>query len=232
MSYNSNLMNMISQKDPGDKIAKKDILNAYLKTVTVPVWMFIAARTLILPLKRFHERLPGTGRIVEIGCGHGIICQYLARRCHQRTLIGFDPDRKRIEGARKAAKSIRNIEYRNELFENNICINLTGVVVVGVFNLVDDDSVKNILQVCRKALIPGGVMLISDVPYYFGHDPIHRFHLAREKFLGFTGFTIAQGLFLRSEKKWISMIQNSGFPSITPFNANVFMHRTFDWICK
>jgi SAM-dependent methyltransferase len=218
-------MNLVAYNS---KEIKNSVIKSYFNVASFPLAAFITARTLLLPLERFHEVLPDEGVIAEIGCGHGIVSQYLARRLSTRQIIGFDPDSKRTELAVKAGKDIENLEYRAELFPEGSCKDLSGVVIIGVFCLLEDKIVQDILYSIRKALQPGGRLLISDIPVYNGGDWIHWFHLTRERFLNIIGFTQGQGIFLRTEQQWQQMLVNADFSQGTSFHAPVFMHKTFN----
>jgi len=219
-------------KRPGDAGAKMDIIRAYQGAAKPHIWAFLAARTILLPLNKFHEALPKKGVIAEVGCGHGVVCQYLARRAPFRQMVGFDMDLRRINVALNAMDSLRNLEYRAAFFDKGSCKELTGVVVIGVFCLLQDSSVLEILRAIRKNLSNGGLLLVSDIPDYNGGDRVHRFHLARERFLGRIGFTVGQGIFLRSESEWEQMLESTGFSQTKALNAPVFMHQTFNWVCQ
>jgi SAM-dependent methyltransferase len=219
-------------KDPGDAKTKRAIIRSYTGAVRTHVWAFLTARAILLPLNRFHEALPKEGVIAEVGCGHGIVCQYLARRAPSRQMVGFDMDLRRTNVALKTMGFLKNLEYRAEFFGRGSCQGLTGVVVIGVFCLLKDRDVLEILRAIRRNLSHDGFLLISDIPDYYGDDWVHRFHLARERFLGRIGFTVGQGVYLRSDSKWEEMLKRTGFSHIKALSAPVFMHRTFNWVCQ
>ncbi|MEF3063386.1 class I SAM-dependent methyltransferase [Pandoraea apista] len=58
--------------------------------------------------------LPKTGRILEVGCGHGQIAQWLAANAPEATVIGLDNDAEQISLAKSAASAhgINNLSFR------------------------------------------------------------------------------------------------------------------------
>ena len=64
-------------------------------------------RSLILPIDAIDYSLPNRGKIIELGCGEGVICEYLALK-RNRQVVGIDKSKKRIpKSYRKNLKFIR-----------------------------------------------------------------------------------------------------------------------------
>ena len=49
----------------GDFRARIDIIKSFVGFTPIHIWIFLALRTILLPLKKFHEVLPKNGKIVE-----------------------------------------------------------------------------------------------------------------------------------------------------------------------
>ena len=52
-------------------------------------------RKIILPLEEIDEQLPQKGKIIDLGCGEGVIAKFIAKK-KARTVIGVDSDKKRL----------------------------------------------------------------------------------------------------------------------------------------
>lgn len=209
---------------------KRTVALSYWGLTNPSVFAFLSARTLLLPLEAYHRQLPEHGTIVDVGCGHGIVAQYLALRSSDRRVIGYDFDSLRIAVASTAAKDIRNLEFRPRGFSASESHDVDAVVLNGVLCLMPDDTALAILREARLALKTGGVLLLSDIE----HAPdsvLYRFHVWREQRLANVGFTKGAGVYVRSVSEWRALLHSAGFDGWESFRAPVALHSTFDWRC-
>ncbi len=214
-----------------DLAVKRAVIGSYFGPAHFRLWAFLALRTLVLPLKEFDGFIPRSGKVVEIGCGHGLVAQYLARRSPARQVIGYDPDERRIPTARAAAKGLANLEYRQTTFEDDPEPGLAAVIINGVLYLLPDEDCLKVLKAVRNHLTAGGVLVFSDVLVAPGRWR-YRFHVARERVFAEGGFTRGQGLFFRTPEAWQGMLAAAGFRDIRPFHAPVAMHSVLNYVCR
>ena len=222
---------MSSHKELDDISTKFQIIRSYWDVTGLVIWSFLATRVATLPLESFHRQLPAEGTIVEVGCGHGVVLQYLARRGCGRKVVGYEPDGRRIPIAQAAAKAVPNLEWRPGYFEKGLHDDLTAVVIIGVLCLLDDATCMRILSAARASLPSGNILLLSDI-LKNDNDWRYGFHVWRERLFARIGFTQGQGLFLRSPEVWKELIHNAGFRQFEPFTAPVPLHSVFNWVCK
>lgn|GEM_PF-1302706 len=222
---------MTPAKRPSHAALKIAISRSYWDVVDLMTWCFLSCRISLMPLECYHRLLPKEGRIVEVGCGHGVITQYLARRGEARAVIGYEPDERRATIAQRAARGISNLEYRQGYFESSLQNGLVALVIIGVLYLLDDETCLNVLSTARNSLGAGGVFLLSDI-WRKEQDLRYEFHLRREHWFKQIGFTQGQGLFVRSPETWKELLHKAGFNRIEPFEAPVLMHSVFNWICQ
>jgi 2-polyprenyl-6-hydroxyphenyl methylase / 3-demethylubiquinone-9 3-methyltransferase len=104
---------------------------------------------------------PLTGlRLLDVGCGGGLICEPLARL--GAAVTGLDPAPETIEAARRhAAGQNLNIDYRAARVENLLAENIRfdAVVCLEVIEHVPDPGA--FLKSCGALVRPGGLMLLS-----------------------------------------------------------------------
>ena len=113
-----------------------------------------------------HRRMPvETARVLELGCGEGMNLLPLAERFPEGRFVGVDFSPRQIataESARSAAgldnatlicHDLREYEPEAEQFDY--------VIAHGVYSWVPDEVKERLLQVCRAALVPGGIAYIS-----------------------------------------------------------------------
>lgn len=110
------------------------------------------------------ERAPA-GLVADIGCGHGLVAALLAAGRPDRTVIGVDPDPKKISLARLGPGRLSNVSFRSGTVDtllSDLQGRLDGVVVVDVLYLIPPEDWPGFLESCRKLLKPGGVLLLKE----------------------------------------------------------------------
>ena len=210
---------------------KASVFASYLGGSGPVTTTFLALRTAMMPLEAFSERTPRQGTIIEIGSGHGLIAQYLARREPLRRVVAYDPDSRRVAVARKAATGVSNIEYRDAFFDSSSEGDVAAVVIVGVLCLIDDPGIAAILSACRKSLPPGAPLVFSDI-LKDPRDWRYRLNIWREHAFAKVGFVKSEGLFPRDETEWKRLLQAAGFETFESFRAPVVAHPVFNWVCR
>ncbi len=217
-----------------DVVARGEVIASYVGHASPALLTFLAARVAMVPLARVSDKLPSQGRLLEVGCGHGVVSQYLARRSSGRQVVAFDPDHRRLHVATAAARRLPNLQLYPSADAALQGAQVSGVVIIGVLYLLDDAQVVSILKMARRALRDDGVLLLSDIPADTGGDWIHRLHILRERLSLASGFVTGPGpsLHFRSTERWRELLLDGGFQTIARFSAPVALHRTFDWICS
>ncbi|HWQ28940.1 MAG TPA: class I SAM-dependent methyltransferase [Dehalococcoidia bacterium] len=112
-----------------------------------------------------RERLSGGGKILELGCGAGVGLLSLARAFPGCTVTGLDPDevsvaraRERIEQAGLSDRVAAEVMRSEDLNIENV---FDFVYVQTALHEMDD--VVTALANARRALVEGGVLLITEV---------------------------------------------------------------------
>lgn len=126
--------------------------------------LFVRWRARTAPLQEIARLVP-PGRIAEVGCGHGLLTALLAGERPDRTVIGIDPDPRKISSARKALSSLPNVRfevgYIAELAEQSKG-SFDAVVVADVLYLLPVGAWPDFLQCARKMLRPGGRLFLKE----------------------------------------------------------------------
>jgi 2-polyprenyl-3-methyl-5-hydroxy-6-metoxy-1,4-benzoquinol methylase len=110
--------------------------------------------------------LPHEGRILDVGCGFGLFAGYFGQTQRGRTIVGIDPDGKRVDQARSVARALGHTHH--EFYVGTAEAGLPeglfdAVYVLDVMHHLAKDEQVSVLNSFAKRLRPGGVLIMKDV---------------------------------------------------------------------
>jgi 2-polyprenyl-3-methyl-5-hydroxy-6-metoxy-1,4-benzoquinol methylase len=108
-------------------------------------------------------RCPSEGRMLEAGCGHGLLSLEAALLHPALAVLGIDPAPDKIAAARAAAVAVPNATFRCERLEDVAERGFDAVAVPDVLYLVPRAEWPSFLGACRDRLRPGGRLLLKEV---------------------------------------------------------------------
>lgn len=119
------------------------------------------------PFPEVAAAVPRQGRVLEVGCGHGLFSAYLALASAERRVRGVDVDAAKVTAARTAAVRARR-QGADVAFEVGASGELPpgpwdAVTVVDVLYLLDPAAQRRLLADCAAALAPGGVLVVKEM---------------------------------------------------------------------
>jgi len=126
----------------------------------------VRARAFSAPMDAVAQRVPATGRIADVGCGHGVFTALLAHGHPERRVLGVDPDERKIESAKRALGALQNVELRVAKIEElspELDGALDAVAVLDVLYLLPLPAWTDFLRACRTLLKPGGLLVWKEV---------------------------------------------------------------------
>lgn len=143
------------------KISKnlKKTLNEYKDGVFGEFFSFI--RVWDAPFEEINKLVPQSGVITDLGCGEGILTNYLAISSRRRKLTGFEIDRKRIK---MANKNIFNVSFK---FRDATKVNIQKSDAITLSHVLHHlksfEHQVILLKNCYQALKNGGKLIIVEV---------------------------------------------------------------------
>ncbi len=150
----------------------------------------------------FEAALPlfagSTRPLLDIGCGLGLLGQYLRENGARATYFGVDPDRAKIEEARAAATSAHDVDFA-DVDACSLPPFSGDVALIDVLHYLPEDLQRDALANAAARVAPGGMLVIRNVL----RDESWRFRItvAEERFLGALGWMrFATGHFPRREE--------------------------------
>lgn len=120
-------------------------------------WLYLALRTLILPLREIDLALPKTGKIIDLGCGQGIIATYLSQT-KSRKVIGIDAD-----GSRLPKSSQKNLVFIKKDLRGINLSKINGAVTSDLLHHLEPKEQKELIKKVYLALEKEGVLIIKEI---------------------------------------------------------------------
>jgi SAM-dependent methyltransferase len=160
--------------------------------------------------------LPPGARILDAGCGSGIVARYLAERYPDAHVTGFDRAGPRLAQAAAAARHLHNLAFvEGDLVESSEVSDLPPgafafVVCRFVLEHLSAGECATVLARLHRSLAPGGVLCAIDVDGLFENlYPItERVRAGLAVLRGAAGFDLAVG------RKLPRLLHDAGFVSI------------------
>ena len=114
------------------------------------------------PFPEVAAAVPERGRILEIGCGHGLFSAYLAAGSPQRDVVGIDIDERKIALAELAIR--RGAKMRVQRVEPGALPDGTwdAAVIVDVLYLLPEDDQRRMISLAARALAEGGRLIVKE----------------------------------------------------------------------
>jgi cyclopropane fatty-acyl-phospholipid synthase-like methyltransferase len=156
--------------------------NLWWKVVGGPAWAKVLVSEYVQPRVG--------ARILEIGCGPGMIARYLPRAEY----VGFDISSKYIEMARKRFPQAQFVCERVSQFSLAKQQSFDAVLALGIVHHLDDQEAMQLFQISYAALKLGGKLITFDGVWTNDQSPAARWLLARDR-----------GEYVRNEGEYVNI---------------------------
>jgi 2-polyprenyl-3-methyl-5-hydroxy-6-metoxy-1,4-benzoquinol methylase len=128
--------------------------------------LHVRGRFRTCPVSVIDEAVPRTGRVLEVGCGHGLVSAYLALSAGGRDVTGVDIDARKIAVA-SHAQSHADPTTAHLHFEHTEAGSLPAgpwdaIVIVDVLYLLDRPDEQALLHECLGRLADDGVLVLKE----------------------------------------------------------------------
>ena len=117
-------------------------------------------------IEEIGQYLPDSGRILDLGCGFGLFALAFGAGRARRRILGVDLDARRIAVARAAASRLGadNVEFAvGDARDPRFAGSFDAVYLLDIVHHVPRPAVDPLLAAIRRALLPGGVLIVKDV---------------------------------------------------------------------
>jgi 2-polyprenyl-3-methyl-5-hydroxy-6-metoxy-1,4-benzoquinol methylase len=126
----------------------------------------VRVRWATCPMRAVAAAVPPAGRVLEVGCGHGLLSNHLALESGARHVLGIDVDRPKIDAGNAAAR--RGGQEGRCRFEVSPPGDLPDgpwdcIAIVDVLYLLPADVQRDLLRSCAAGLGPGGMLVVKEM---------------------------------------------------------------------
>jgi 2-polyprenyl-6-hydroxyphenyl methylase/3-demethylubiquinone-9 3-methyltransferase len=139
-----------------------DVLDLY-RTLPASVRFHTRVRAWTCPMAAVLERAPSAGRLLEVGCGHGLFANAAALAHPGLDVLGIDPDGHKIRWAQATIGARARVRFRCEGLDAVAERAFDAVAVLDVLYLVPRSEWPGFLRGLRECLRHGGRLLLKDV---------------------------------------------------------------------
>ena len=123
----------------------------------------VGLRAWTCPMEAVADRLPREGRLLDVGCGHGLFSNLAALSNPALSVLGVDPSEEKIHWASASASGRDNPRFLRGSVEDLPEDGFDVVAVLDVLYLVQRERWPAFLGACRDRLRSGGLLLLKEV---------------------------------------------------------------------
>jgi 2-polyprenyl-3-methyl-5-hydroxy-6-metoxy-1,4-benzoquinol methylase len=177
------------------------------------VRLHVHARHWLCPMERIAAYVPPGGRLLDVGCGHGLFSNLLALGSPARDVIGVDPMASKIAVAQRVARNVPNVRYAAGSAADVTDGGYDVITILDVLYLLPRPAKLALLQQCRALLKPDGLLLLKTND----RRPRWKYLWARfeEQMMTALGLTEGQGLY------FLNAAQNRALLGMASLQAEV-----------
>ncbi|HEX2986651.1 MAG TPA: class I SAM-dependent methyltransferase, partial [Chloroflexota bacterium] len=122
---------------------------------------FVRTRNMLCPMRNVEAAVPQQGRILELGCGHGLFSAVMAMSAPERSILGVDPSSVKIDVASRMGQRLPNAEFFQGTIDDVHEDGLAGIAIIDVLYLLPVEEKLRILRRCHELLAPNGRLVLK-----------------------------------------------------------------------
>ena len=158
-------------------------------------------------------RVPRQGRLLEVGCGHGLFANACALAWPALQVLGIDPAPAKVAAAAASVGGRGNVRFEQGHVESLREGGFDCAAIVDVLYLVPRAEWIPFLAACGKALVPGGRLLLKEVDV----RPRWKFRrcvLQETLSVKLLGVTLGGGFAFAGRDEMRSVLEQAGFEGV------------------
>ncbi len=122
---------------------------------------FAWLRSIHAAYQEIEPLVPGSGFIVDVGCGYGFFSNYIGLKSAQRKVIGLEISKRKL---RQCDKGIENVQFKDVFLETFGDSSADAVIFYHVLHhLRSYEDQERLLKTALRVLKPEGSLIIIEV---------------------------------------------------------------------
>lgn len=183
----------------------RQALAGLYRGTSLPPW-YLRLKFLIMPFEECAQAVPGTGKILDVGCGYGLLANYLSLDSPRRQIVGHDTAADRIAVAQATAAGRPNVQFVVGDARALPDRSFDAIVVTDVLHHVPYAEQAPILKDLFEKLKPGGVLVVRETDKRVAFR-YYLFHVLLETVL----YMGVEKKRFRSIADWTALLQAAGY---------------------
>ena len=189
---------------------RKEIIDKVVSLYSRVGWkkLFARGRFWYAPYIEVEQLVPKNGKIIDLGCGEGILTNYLGLASENRRVLGLDVDKKRIK---EANRGVKNVSFKlNDITKVKIppC---DGIIIFQVLHHLSSHKIQEeVIKNCVESLKQGGKLIITEIYVGFSINYFLTWIADHLLVAWFFEKRIYSPILFRKLDSWIRIIKENG----------------------
>ena len=189
--------------------------------------VFLHLRWLMTPYSAIAAHVPAVGKVLDVGCGHGLLAMKMALSAAGRHVLATDHDIQRIDLARLAGAGIGNLQFEVSSGSPVAAGQFDAIMMIDFLHYFSPEEQERMTRQAFAQLAPGGRLLVREVNGEAGLvSKINQFYEKMATWTGFTQSNEKENLSFRSPTGWQALFAEQGFkvrsePCSSPIFADI-----------
>jgi len=118
---------------------------------------------ILVPYEQISRYVPVKARVLDIGCGYGILATFLALDAPKRVVLGIDPNQDRVTAvSRFLNPKPNNVSFKTIEVNDLKGPNFDCIVMEEVLHHIPKNEQQDVLKSISSLLIEGGLFIIRE----------------------------------------------------------------------
>ena len=168
------------------------------------VALYARLRWRLCPFEEIEKYVPKEGSIIDIGCGYGLLANFLVLKSAKREVTGIDLSLERIKVAQKTTDNRKKIQFKLMDALDLQLEKYDTLVMSDFLHHINCEAQGELLARCYQDLPTGSFLIIEEVD----NRPLWKYWFAiiNDKILN-----IGERQFFRNHREFQKLLQGIGF---------------------